>query len=464
MRRHPPQPSGSAPPRFQAPLGPVFGKRAIRRRITIVSGFILVLSALGLLVSLSSVVEDRARSATTSATVVGGETVESGGRYSTSTICRDATVTFTVDGRDYVRTSPVDRCPADGGPDRVDVLYDPDDPENFITEDNDEFAYVAVGLFAVMGLASLGGLLSQLYLRIWRPLIDERADATSMYRTASSSDVGAPSAAEDAGRLGALPAGVTAYRVRREETPRPGSERARRGVTAAAVVAALGTLALGARPVAALVVLVIAVGLVLLAGLPRRRWVRGVLLVLLVTWGLAGVGAATDGGAELLTWLCGLVAGFVLAAPMRSRRALRRRRRTAVGAPGAAWEPRGGRDVGTLVTWRDHAYEYEALDPDLDLVVGAVGRLGEPGHDYVSVYRGVGRLDVFVVPRRAVTRLVCADRRQGRAWLGTGASPVEHDSAIRAWLDGGAASEVVTGGPVRTFPRSSRPRPLRATD
>ena len=282
-----------------------------------------MLSVLGALLSWSSVLEDRGRTATTTGTVTGGEDVSTtrGGD-----LCRDADVVYTVEGRECVDVTPIDgKCPAEGESTEVLVLYDPDQPTDFLSEENDDFSYVALALALVGVVACLAGLGRQAYLHLRHPLVDARAGAVSMYPASPGDGAGAALAAS-------FPAGVTAYRTRRVETQRPGRPGAWPAAAAVALVLALGTVVLGADPLGATVTSVVGLGAAFLATWSRRRGVRVVLLVVLGLWGLAVVGELSDGGAELLAWPCGLAAGHALGVPVRSRRALGRRQRTAVGA------------------------------------------------------------------------------------------------------------------------------------
>lgn len=124
-------------------------------------------------------------------------------------------------------------------------------------------------------------------------------------------------------------------------------------------------------------------------------WLR----CLFVAVSVIGLAVSTDWSNEpsmacFGSFASGIVTGVVVLGWLLQRRAWRRRMASAEGAPPADLDPRGGSDVGILATWSDEAYDYEAVDPNIDVVLGAIRALDGATRSVVSIYRGRGRLDV----------------------------------------------------------------------
>lgn len=288
-----------------------------------------------------------------------------------------------------------------------------------------------------------------------------------------------------------LPDGVTRFDVPRVTTWRRPADHAVTVATAAGALLGLGGLLLGASPGAVLVALVVGWAVVVATCLVPGVW-KVVVAGVGLTVGAATVGGSGD-GAALAPLAAGAFAGVPALAALSARRDRRRRLASAVGAPAVDRDPRDGRDVGTLATWRDAVHEYEAADPDPEVVVDALRRLDAADHVYVSIYRGRGRLDVYGGADEALVVQQTDDRRlTGGHWNvaidpayspdGASGERVEvgwaghyadrgrtvglrqAESAVRTWLAHGVRDRDLTWHRLRRDEAHPQPSPLRRTD
>lgn len=211
-----------------------------------------------------------------------------------------------------------------------------------------------------------------------------------------------------------LPPGVTSFDIARVATWNRYGERAILLGLGVGLVLGLAPVAFGTAPVLAVSCLALATALCV-GSYPLPGLVRLTVLVVGAVTGVAVLGGPDGGaGGELVSWFMGFWVGLTILVSLLSRRDRRRRLATATGAPPVDHDPRKGTDVGTLATWRDARHEYEAAEPDPEVVLDAVRRLDSVHHVYVSVYRGAGRLDVLGDQEGYVVQQT--DNRLSPAW------------------------------------------------
>ncbi len=112
-----------------------------------------------------------------------------------------------------------------------------------------------------------------------------------------------------------------------------------------------------------------------------------------------------------IAWFVSAVAGMAPLMALAYRRYRRERLERAEGAPPTGLDPSDGRDVGVFATWRDAAYDYEAAQPTLEVVLDAVRALNGADRTFVSVFHGPGRLDVGGDANNRLVVLASDDRR-----------------------------------------------------
>ena len=99
------------------------------------------------------------------------------------------------------------------------------------------------------------------------------------------------------------------------------------------------------------------------------------------------------------------------------------------------------------------------------MVTDAVGRLGSPGHDHVSIYLGAGRLDVVArdTRQRDVT-LYRSERRLGRGWEVARTDPASAQQEAGSSVAGGAPDARLEWADLGSQTGVARPAALRRTD
>lgn len=210
-----------------------------------------------------------------------------------------------------------------------------------------------------------------------------------------------------------LPPGVTRYRRLGYRYRRLGAGDLVWGTLLLLLTVALAVWMFGSDPGTVLTIVAVCVlvpPLTIVVPWMVRAVVIAVADIAALSWANAG---GHSGRGYALSWFIATISGLGLLLALAHRRWRRQRRARAEGAAPTDLDPSNGKDVGVFATWRDDAYDYEAAQPGLEVVLGAVRALNGRDRTVVSVFHGRGRLDVG---GDAAGRLVVLQSDDRRAW------------------------------------------------